>query len=450
MAFKNFRLGVLSRVVLLSATLLLLFFLLIQTSFFATAAVVAIIITLQIAALIRYVEKTNNDLARFLRSIRYADFSQTFSGGGKGGSFEDLAAAFSEVMNEFRRARAEKEEHHQYLQTVVQHIGVGLIAFKPDGEVELINTAAKRLLGINHLKSIRSLEHSNKPLVETLFRLKSGEKGQLKSEVNGELIQFAIYATEFRMREQQYTLVSIQNIRSELEEKEMEAWQKLIRVLTHEIMNSITPISSLASTVNDLLKPVANGGDATQLSPESVDDIRGAVQTIEKRSEGLLHFVDAYRNLTRIPKPKFSIFRVSELFAQVEQLMRVQIPEKPVRFTTRVEPESLEVTADSELIEQVLINLLLNAIHAVQGQPNAEIRLTAHLDERGRLSIAVSDNGPGITEEAREKIFIPFFTTKPEGSGIGLSLSKEIMRLHRGTIQVSSKPGVETTFRLVF
>jgi signal transduction histidine kinase len=264
-------------------------------------------------------------------------------------------------------------------------------------------------------------------------------------------VQLAVYAAEFKLREQKLTLVSIQNIQSELEEKEMEAWQNLIRVLTHEIMNSVTPIASLTATVNDLLTPPSgNQKPGEETSAEAMDDIRGALQTIQKRSEGLLHFVDAYRKLTRIPKPQFQIFSITELFARVGQLMRVQMSGKPIHFHTKVEPESLELTADPELIEQVLINLLLNAIQAVEDQKDARIELAARMDQRGRTIIPVADNGPGIIAEALEKIFIPFFTTKQDGSGIGLSLCRQIMRLHSGTISVHSQPNVETIFTLRF
>jgi two-component system nitrogen regulation sensor histidine kinase NtrY len=447
MGFKNFRLTVLSRVLILSLTLVLLLYLFHETGYYATATVVGLLFIFQIVALFSYIEKTNNDLLRFLRSIQYEDFSQTFSGRGRGRLFEELGAAFSDVMNQFRRARAEKEEQHQYLQTVIQHIGVGLIAFKPDGDVALINTAAKRLLNVHHLANLKALSSQSTQLVETLFSLQPGEKTLVKVERPSDIIQLSIYATAFRLSEQYYTLVSIQNIRSELEEKEMEAWQKLIRVLTHEIMNSITPISSLASTANDLLQ---TGSKASAIPPDKLNDVRVAIQTIEKRSQGLLHFVDAYRNLTRVPRPNFKIFRVSDIFAQVEQLMRARMPGIAVRFSMDVDPESLELTADPELIEQILINLLLNALHAVHDQPSGVITLRSGLDERGRVIVEVMDNGPGISEEAREKIFVPFFTTKEEGSGIGLSLSKEIMRLHKGSIQFHSLPGKETVFRLTF
>jgi signal transduction histidine kinase len=276
--------------------------------------------------------------------------------------------------------------------------------------------------------------------------LRAGEKTLVKIERNNELVQLAIQATEFKLREQRYVLASIQNIRMELEEKEMEAYQKLIRVLTHEIMNSMTPISSLASSVNDLLKSPERGEPVRV----DTDEIREAVQTIEKRSRGLLHFVEAYRNLTRIPKPVFKISKVGELFGQVETLMRMQVPDETVRFTSEVEPANLEVTADPELLEQVLINLLLNAIHAVRQIPDGAVRMKSFLDKQGHVIIDVIDNGTGIPDEVKEKVFIPFFTTKKDGSGIGLSLSKEIMRLHKGSIHVHSQAGEGTVFRLVF
>ncbi|MDZ7289245.1 MAG: ATP-binding protein [candidate division KSB1 bacterium] len=447
MVYRNFRLNCIIRVVLLGATICLFFYLLWQTALYASLLIVAVVILYQIYSLIHYVEKTNRDLTRFLEAIKHSDFSQSFSGAGLGSSFDALKAAFNEVIGEFRRARAEKEEHFRYLQTVVQHVGIGLMAFAPDGEVALLNTAAKRLLKMAQLKNINALESFSKPLVETLRRLTSGEKALVRVEDKNELLQLAIHATEFKLREQKFTLVSLQNIQSELEEKEMEAWQNLIRVLTHEIMNSVTPIASLASTVNELLLSPPSGG---KISLDSISDIRGAVQTIQKRSEGLLHFVDAYRSLTRIPKPDFKIFPVSELFGRVQQLMQAHVTANAIDFFMKVEPESLELTADPELIEQVLINLLLNAIHALNGKPGGRIELTAGMDERGRVVIQVFDNGPGIIPEVLEKIFVPFFTTKPEGSGIGLSISRQIMRLHRGTITARSEPNVETVFTLRF
>lgn len=451
MVYKRFRVVVLARVFLLSGTLYLFFYLIFKTptTYYATIFILGLVIIYQIYSLIHYVEKTNRDLNRFLLTIKHEDFSQTFLGAGLGSSFDELKSAFNAVIQKFHQARSEKEEHFRYLQTVVQHVGIGLIAFKNDGKVELLNNAAKRVLKIPRLKNIHDLTPLGKHLVQKLFELKSGQKALIKVEIQNELSQLSVSATEFRMRDQNMTLVSLQNIQSELEEKELEAWQNLIRVLTHEIMNSVTPIASLASTVNDMLN--SNGEPAGQpLTDETRSDVNGALRTIQKRSEGLLHFVDAYRNLTRVPVPNFQIFPVRELFRRVQQLMQPELAQHNIQFQCYATPETLELTADSELIEQILINIVKNAIQAVAGRPTAKIGVLSKIDESGRVVIQVIDNGPGIQKDMLDKIFIPFFTTKEEGSGIGLSLSRQIMRLHRGGITVQSRPNEETVFTLKF
>ncbi|UCH20347.1 MAG: hypothetical protein JSU83_17590 [Deltaproteobacteria bacterium] len=271
----------------------------------------------------------------------------------------------------------------------------------------------------------------------------------VKLQQGDDLLQLSIYATGFILRKQQLMLVAMQNIQNELEEKEMKSWQNLIRVLTHEIMNSITPIASLSSTAYGLLKNNQEC-EAPESMNEIIGDVRDAVNTIEKRSKGLLDFIENYRKLTRIPKPDFRIVQVKDLFERVGNLMKDQLEHQAIDFTIQVDPESLEITADWALIEQVLINMCKNSVEAVQGIRNPKIALTAGTDGLGNPVIKVIDNGKGISEEVAEKIFIPFFTTKPQGSGIGLSLSRQIMRLHKGTLSVTSKPGVETTFVLRF
>jgi nitrogen fixation/metabolism regulation signal transduction histidine kinase len=378
----------------------------------------------------------------FFSAIRYADFSQTFVTGGLGSSFDELKTSFNEVLDAFRQARAEKEEQARYLQTVVQHIGVGLVVFDGTGNVSLINTAAKRLLHVPRLGNIGDLDRVSPALANTMRGLGPRDRHLVRFEEGGEMAQLSLHASVFRMRDNEHTLVSLFDIGSDLDDKEMEAWQNLIRVLTHEIMNSITPIASLASTAADML-----GDD--DLDTETTDDIRTAVSTIQRRSEGLLHFVEAYRNLTRLPAPSFKITSVTDLFARVEQLLQPQFTASVVELHTRVEPPTLELTADPEQVEQVLINLLRNAREAAAGRADARVELTAYLS-RGKVVVEVFDNGPGIVEEALDQVFIPFFTTKQEGSGIGLSLCRQIMRLNSGSIAVRSEPEVRTVFALRF
>jgi nitrogen fixation/metabolism regulation signal transduction histidine kinase len=437
------------RVLLLSGSICLLAFLLFKTEFIAASIFLGLICSYQIISLIRYVTKTNRDLNRFLLSIKHSDFSQSFTNKQKGSGFDELNTAFSEVTKEFQQAKIEKEEHFRFLQTIIDHVGIALIAYNPDGEVELINNAAKKLLKIPRLGNIKDIESISSVLADKLGNIAPGDKDLVKLKQGDNLLQLSIYATGFILRQQQLNLVAMQNIQGELEEKEMISWQNLIRVLTHEIMNSITPIASLASTATGLLK---NGKECKvpEDMNEVIVDVRHAVRTIEKRSKGLITFIDNYRKLTRIPKPDFKIVQVQGLFERVESLMKDQFEHNSIKFNKEVDPESLTITADPALIEQVLINLCKNSVEAVSGVSRPKIKLKAGTDGLGNPVVKVIDNGKGIAEDVAERIFIPFFTTKPEGSGIGLSLSRQIIRLHKGTIGVASTPNERTVFKLRF
>jgi nitrogen fixation/metabolism regulation signal transduction histidine kinase len=451
MVYKRFSLVIIVRTFFLCVSIFGLFYLISATTLYATIFIVIIIIIYQVYALIQFVQKTNKEIARFFNSIKYSDFSQSFRTSIKGTAFEELSNAFSDVVEEFRKTRTEKEEHFRYLQTVVQHVGIGLLAYTDDGNVELINTAAKKLLRVHGLKNTSELINFNRQLVEALNKIKAGDRILVKVADNNELSQLSIYAAEFKLRNNHYTLVSISNIQNELEEKEMEAWQNLIRVLTHEIMNSVTPIVSLSSTTSSLLREIEDKiKERSELNSNEFEDVTGALNTILKRSKGLLHFVDDYRNLTRIPAPNFQVVRMFSLFERIKKLFSEQLNEKNISLSINTEPADLEVIADPNLIEQVLINLVLNSTKALSETTLPEIKLIGKFDNRGNIIIQVIDNGSGISQDLHEKIFIPFFTTRKEGSGIGLSLSRQIMRGHKGGLTVSSVPGKETTFTLRF
>ncbi len=446
MAFRRFRANVTIRVLLLAVTVILIYPALTRHLYAATA-LIALLIVIEIYSLIRYVERTNRELARFLESIRYSDFSAGFTGGTKGPGFDELGRIYSEVVGRFREISLEKEESYRYLQAVVQHVGIGMIAFAPDGGVELINAAAKKLFDIPRLGRIDDLSTVSAGLVEILKSIEPGGSELIKITVGGDLLQIFVYATELRLRRTILKLVSFQNISPELEAKEMEAWQNLIRVLTHEIKNSLTPIASLTSSMEDML---AARERAEGIDDETLQDIHEALRTIKKRSEGLLRFTDAYRSLTKIKEPELQSFPVAELVARVEKLAAKQIEEAGGSLTTRVEPPDLMLHADPQLVEQVLINLLINSIDAISGRADGRIEISAFVDKRNHIVIHVIDDGRGIVGEALEKIFIPFFTTKQSGSGIGLSLSRQILRLHNGTITAHSVPEEETVFTLTF
>ncbi|MDX1618266.1 MAG: ATP-binding protein [Balneolaceae bacterium] len=454
---KNFRFGVILRIGFLFATITLWIFLFFQTEYYVSISILGLVIFAQIVQLIRFVEKTNNKLTRFLESIRYSDFSQSFPDHGLGESFKELNKAFSRVIEEFKRERSEKQESFRYLQTVVQHIGVGLVSFNHEGEVELINTAAKRLFQIPTLRNIRALGDIDEKLLRAVTELKGGNRTLIRTAVENEILQLAIYATEFRMHGDMYKLVSFQNIHSELEEKEMEAWQNLTQVLAHEIMNSITPIASLSDTVYMLLEHNARLDNGTYyIEKESLTDVKDALNTINKRSHGLMRFVNSYRDFTQIPEPEYELFSVKELLERVRHLNRGEAEAQDVEIAIEVDPESLELTADPQLVEQTLINLIKNAFRALDDTGEGRVTLIGRMDSEGRVLIQVRDNGPGIKQANLEKIFIPFYSTGQNkkrpggGSGIGLSLSRQIMRMHRGTLTVQSQREKGTTFTMRF
>lgn len=435
-------------------TIFILVYVVNSGQYYMTPFLFAVFILLQIISLINYIEKTNRILTSFLESVRFSDFSRTFQVEGLGSSFDNLKTSFNKVIDDFQKIRGEKEEHYFYLQQIMSHIEIGIIAYQKDGTVEMINNAAKKLFNVKSLKNIQLLETWHPGLESLFFNINPEDKKLLKVKKGEELLQLSIYATEFKINERSITLVSIKNIQSELEEEEMRAWQKLIRVLTHEIMNSIAPIASLTSTVNYMVKQMAE-----QIKPiikdkfdtDGIKDIIEALDTIHKRSTGLIHFVEKYRDLTKIPQPNFKIYNIKTQFQNINNLLRTELEENNVNLKIIVIPEKLKITADEQLIEQVLINMVKNSIHALENiKGNKEIKLNAYINNGGRRVIQIYDNGQGIIKEVGEKVFIPFFTTKSNGSGIGLSLSKQIMRLHNGSIKVASEPYKETCFTLTF
>ncbi len=451
MSFKNFKLIIILRVIGLTGFIFLFFYSL-KFDYFMMPVIVGIAIIFQVFSLIHFLDRTNRELASFLETIRFSEFTRTFRMEGMGGSFNELNKAFNEVIKDFQKVRSEKEEHFHYLQTVVQNIDASLIAYQRDGTVELINKAAKKLFQVSALKNVQALKPLSSELVQTLLKINPGESKLVKIQDEDDILHLAIYSTTIKIKNKLIVLTTIKDLQNVLEEQETEAWQKLIRVLTHEIMNYITPIASLSSTLDDRLKNIKteNNDDDIKLEKRSVDEIHEALQTINKRSIGLLHFVNTYRNLTRIPKPNFQIYPVSRLFNNIQKLMRDELTKSNIKLAVNINPRNININADEELIEQVIINLIQNSIYALKGIRKGKIQLLGFLNKRGRVTIQVIDNGPGILKDVLDKIFIPFFTTKRSGSGIGLSLSRQIIRLHNGTITALSEPNKETIFTLTF
>lgn len=440
---------------LLAATLLALVYLILDTSYYVSMSILAVVIIGQIITMVKYLERTNILLTRFLEAIRYSDFTGTFRNQEMGSNFDELNESFSKVIERFKEERSEKEESIRYLETVVQHIGIGLVCFNGKGEVALLNTAAKRLFKVATLREIESLKDISEALFKTVQKLKGGNRSLIRVSVQNEPLQLAMYATEFRMRDEAYKLVSFQNIHTELEEKEMEAWQNLTQVLAHEIMNSITPISSLSATVKMLLEEnLRSDSEQVSLNRETVVDVTDALNTISNRSQGLIRFVNSYRDFTQIPEPNVELFSVNEVLLRTANLMKSQADSEDIKIEVQTEPESLELTADPHLTEQVLINLVKNAIRVLSDQDGGKILMKGEIEESGRVVIKVCDNGPGVKKSMSEKIFIPFYTVsgdgKTKGSGIGLSLSRQIMRLHGGSLILNSEKGKGSVFTMRF
>ncbi len=400
----------------------------------------------QLQRLLKVFDQHNRELIRFLEAIRYEDFLQSFPARPQlGGSSAALYDAFHQLFALFKQNRDQAERQYRYLQTIIEHIDIGLFSVAVDGRVDFINRAARNLLKIGSLGNIDDLSaHFNSDFVRLLREICHGQKQTVV--VEGEKCRFSalVYASALRMGDQSLRLISLQNIDKVLEEKELQAWQSLIRVLTHEIMNSMTPIASLSDTAAGLMASLDLRDN------EILTDVFDALRTIQNRSVGLMEFVSAYRNLTLIPKPSFSLVRVKDLLHRVVDLIQTRLEKDEIVLQIVVEPESLTVTADLSLMEQVLLNLLLNALDALKGVAAPRIDLSAALDDNGRTVIRVRDNGCGVAEAARDMIFIPFFSTKETGSGIGLAFSRQVMRLHQGYIDLAPENGRGSTFLLTF
>ncbi len=403
----------------------------------------------QIKLLVDYVDRSNANITSFLDSIEFDDLSYSFKTESKDPGVKKLHQELNSVLFKLRNARREKDSEYLFFRNIVNHVAIGLVAYREDGKIEIFNSAARKLLKTNRTENISDLASVSERLVTIFQRLKTGGRELLSLKIQDDLIQLSVYAIELTLRGDNVKLISIQNIQSELEEKEMEAWQNLVRVLTHEIMNSVTPISSLAGTIEEELRQhIAN--DSAELTPEEMGDIHLSLQTISKRSEGLIRFVKEFRSLTNIPKPRPTTIHINELLEEVSMLHKMELTENEISISIAVYPGDLTVMADKTMIEQVLINLVKNGIQAFEDQSEKSITMRAFLSDKSRPVISVKDNGVGIDPEAFDKIFIPFFTTKKTGSGIGLSLSRQIMRQHQGTLSAKSTVGQGTEFFLRF
>lgn len=450
MVFERFSVGLTIRLVLLFATMAVLSYALFHPApFGAVGTLLVIAIIAQAVTLRRFVGRTNQELARFLGSTRQSDYSQSFSLQKLGPDFRDLGEAIGGIIEKFKSDRSTAEESSHYFRALVEHVPVALLSVHGDGKVELLNNAARRLFGVSHLKNEDDLGQFGASFQQDISHAKPGHRKLTKINVDGVDQHLVLSSTQITVSAGVRQLIALQNIQSELDATELSAWQELVRVLTHEIMNSITPVASLAKTAVELVDDVIGDTEASALQEEMID-VRDAVQVLAQRSEGLMHFVQSYRQLTQTPPPKMERVAVSFIFSRLEKLMRAEWRDTGIELTVAVTPKGLEMAVDSDLLDQALINLLRNAAQAVHGRDGAHIWLKARFSDRGRTLIEVADNGPGIDPKVADRIFVPFFTTRKDGSGIGLSLVKQVVQMHGGGVSVSQRDGGGASFNLVF
>jgi two-component system nitrogen regulation sensor histidine kinase NtrY len=439
MLSKSFRWRVAARVFLLVGFFIGGTYLIFQTPFWLLALWCYLGFILGVFELIRFVEKGQRDLHYFLLSIKEGDFSTSYPYKKR----EELNYAFDTINKVLNELRNEKASNLIYLQTVVEHISIALICLDHH-EVVLKNRAAEKLLGTRRLKTIDKLIQINEALGKACASLLHGQQLLLKPIIGGIPYTLSLEATEFRLRDKSYKLISFKDIKSELEANELESWQKLIRVLTHEIKNSAIPISTLSDVILQMIKDNQESLQGFE-DQETFADILGGLTTIQSRSKGLVDFVTTYDRLSKIPQPKIQRVTMSHLTSKIVTLMAPDLEANGILIKTKFE-QGLSLKIDEGLIEQVLINLVKNASEACG--LNGIITIKAFESDQF-VHIEVSDNGPGIPHDILENIFVPFYTTKNQGSGIGLSLSRQIMKAHHGNISVVTNSS-GTTFSLSF
>ncbi|MEO8307076.1 MAG: ATP-binding protein [Pseudomonadota bacterium] len=439
MASSNFRLNVAARVLLLTSCISIGVWGWIDEHWLVTPLVAGLIAVLLVVELIWYVERTLRDLSSFLSSISHHDYSVPLSELRKGRVFDKLEDAYRVLSTQFTRLSLQKAANHQYLEAVVEHVGVALVSFDDAGHVAMMNGRARRLFGTPQPLSIKSFSRFDARMPELLERLGDSDRDLLRVQREDDTLQLVLYCTCFRLLDRRYKLVSFQNIRDELERLEIESWQKLIRVLTHEIMNSVTPIISLSKLIQEsLAADEANPATALTLTGDERSDLQRSADAVHSRSSGLLEFVRAYRSFASIPVAAIADGELQPLLERVRTLMADALAAQHVTMEVRCE-KGLVFHADAGQIEQVLINLLRNAIEALADTSDPRIQLRASLNDQGRVLIQVGDNGPGIDPAHLDNIFVPFFTTKRGGTGVGLSVSRQLVQANHGFISV--KPG---------
>ena len=449
MGYRRFTIVLVILQITLAITLFTLMWTIFKPRMVITSINLAALAILEIIYLIYYINRTNRDLARFFDAFRFQDGSVSFAIPEKRERFPALYRSFEKLLKEFRQLRANLETEKHFYLGALNHIGMGLIIVSPNGTVKFSNRAIQRMVESGQFDNLNSLDKLKPGLGSTIMQMSPNSKELVKVVLFNEVVQLSVRCSMFRMENDLYRIISFQDIKYEIEKNEAEAWQKLIRILTHEIMNSVSPITLTSSGLIQMLEKEGQLRDLEEIDNEVLNNVLTGLQAIRKRSRGLASFVENYNAINHLPQPVMTLVPIHSFFGHIEMLMKEEFQRNNVVFESQVAPPSLVLHADERLVGQILINLLRNALQAMDQVKEKHIRLSAfQMDEQVRISI--TDNGKGIPPELLDSVFVPFYTTRNEGSGIGLSLSREIMKLHGGGIRVYSEPGKETTFTLIF
>ena len=438
------------QVFLLLDAVFLFCFSILQTNFIGTPIISFGLIVFFTVNIIRLVEKSNRDFAQFLNNVSHNDFTSSSGTLSQGFGARNFVDAQKTLLSKYRKLKADRSAQYEYLNMVVEHVDTALLCFDNEGKIEIINNAASRLLNKKYVSNLNIVAKLNKDLADALWDIRAGDTKVLKIVIDNELHQLILSATEFVLLERKYKLVSLQNIKNALDEREIESWQKLIKVLTHEIMNSMTPIVSLSRYIESVISDKDLRSKLGDENSEQYKDLQQSIDAIASRSQGLMEFVDAYRSLSHFPTPVFDLVNIGALFERIELLLKEKFQDASIQFATKIDPANVSLVADVNFLEQVLINLLSNAIDAVAGRSASTIQLICRQRKDGKVTLQVTDNGCGISKDIIENIFTPFYTTKEKGSGIGLSLSRQLTTLNNGVLSVSSIEGEGSQFSLAF
>lgn len=436
MIYKSFRLNIIIRVLCIVLLSLALAFVIVERPMFFVLSTILLLLLVSIISLIRYIDKSNKDLTHFLLSIRQGAFTESYTSGNRGKHYEQLSGALNDIVTEFSKLNLEKELHYQYLQTLNENISVAILNFDAAENIMMMNAAAKKLLNDPHLATLSHFKNIDAGLYHAIKHIEPEQRKVVQAFIGEDLYQLSVQAKEIILQGNPVRIILLQNLNQELEEKEIEAWHQLMRMLTHEIMNSVTPIASLTSAVESILKhPDGTRKKFSTLTDDHIDDIFASLATIGSRSKGLMNFVKAYKTYARPIHAQFETVNVTDIVNRVAVLLTPDLQASNVQLVIKSSATPIEAKTDVALMEQVMINLVKNALESVEHNGTGIISIDVR-PKNNRASITVTDNGTGIDPEVVPRIFVPFFTTKSKGSGIGLSLSRQIMKLHGGTIQV--------------